>query len=110
MELKAKTLGTRLKELRESKGLLQKEVADCIGMTQRNYSKYESDGIVRPVPEVVKKFADFYGISVDDLLKKYNPLRHIPDKVMRMIQNEDSVPFLMEAYKQYQQYLEEKGK
>ena len=36
-----KKFGQRLKELRKSKGLTQKEMADLMDMTDRNYQRFE---------------------------------------------------------------------
>ena len=41
----------RLKELRESKGLTQKEVAEIIGYSEISYARYEN-GKREPVQEV----------------------------------------------------------
>ena len=107
--LYGKTLGARLKELRESRGLYQREVFKAIGMKASNYSKYELDQIVRPDPETLKKFSKFYDVSIDDLIHKYDPYEHVPKEVLEMIQHEDSVPFLLKAYKEYKVYQTEKA-
>ena len=108
MKLLSRTLGGRLKELRESKGWLQQEVCDRIKVDQKNYSKYERGIITRPNPEIVRKISELYEIPIDVLTRTGVPLDHIPQKIMEMIEQEDSVPFLMEAYDKYQQYLQEK--
>lgn len=57
----------RLKDLREDKDLLQKEIAEIINVSQTNYSKYELDKINIPI-ETLKKLALFYNTSIDYIL------------------------------------------
>ena len=57
----------RLKDLREDKDLLQKDVAKIFHLTQTNYSKYELEKINIPI-ELLKKFAIFYDTSTDYIL------------------------------------------
>lgn len=56
-----------LKILRKKTNLTQKEVADAVGITFQTYSYYET-GRTNPTPEMLCKFADFFGVSVDELL------------------------------------------
>ncbi len=58
---------TRLKELRLKKGVLQSEVAAYIGVNNSTYAYYER-GTHNPTPETLCKLADFFGVSVDELL------------------------------------------
>lgn len=109
MDLYSTTLGERLKKLRESKGLLQKELCDLIDISEKMYSKYETDRIVNPTPEIIKKIADFYEVPIDVLMRKDSPFNHLPHPILEMIRQKDSVSFLVRAYKEYQQYLEEKN-
>lgn len=60
------TFGERLKELRNSRNLTQKEVAQIFGMTERNYQKLET--VTKPKYESIVKFADYYNVSTDYLL------------------------------------------
>lgn len=57
----------RLKELRCEKGLLQKEVAQKIGVSPQSYSFYEN-WINKPDPETLIKLADIFEVSIDYLL------------------------------------------
>lgn len=59
----------RLKEMREDRDLLQKDIAELIHVDQSNYSKYELEKINIPI-ETLKKLADFYNTSTDYLLYK----------------------------------------
>jgi transcriptional regulator with XRE-family HTH domain len=57
----------RLKDLREDKDLLQKDIAKIFNLSQTNYSKYELEKINIPI-ELLKKFAKFYHTSTDYIL------------------------------------------
>ena len=58
---------TRLKELRLKKGVLQSEVAAYIGVNNSTYAYYER-GTHNPTPETLCKLADFFGVTIDELL------------------------------------------
>ncbi len=57
----------RLKESRESNDLMQKEVANVLGITQRNYSYFET-GHTALTDDILIKIANFYETSIDYLL------------------------------------------
>ena len=57
----------RLKELRESELLSQKEVATNIFCSQRAYAYYESEEHDIPTQTLIR-LADFYNVSVDYIL------------------------------------------
>lgn len=57
----------RLRELRKSKGLMQKDVAKAINVSTQSYGYYEN-WINKPDPDTLIKLADFFGCSVDYLL------------------------------------------
>ncbi len=57
----------RLKELREDKDLIQKDLADYLKIDQSNYSKYELEKINIPIATLIK-IANFYNTSIDYLL------------------------------------------
>ena len=57
----------RLKDLRQDKELVQKQVADILGIDQRVYSNYETGK--REIPSrFVVKLAEFYHVSSDYIL------------------------------------------
>ena len=58
---------TKLFELRKSKNLLQREVAFACGLTTAAYGSYEK-GDREPTLETLGKLADFFGVTVDELL------------------------------------------
>lgn len=57
----------KLKDLREERGLTQKQVAEIIGTSQQYYGKYENG--VRPLPiEHLITLCKYYSASADWLL------------------------------------------
>lgn len=60
-------LGQRLKALRKSKGLRQKDMAELLGLTEQNYQRYEYGKINVPATTLAF-FADYFGVSADYLL------------------------------------------
>ena len=59
--------GKRLYELRQNRGLSQRDVADTLGITQQSYAAWER----RPIalkPEQLAALVQILGCSVDDLL------------------------------------------
>ncbi|MGN1410247.1 MAG: LexA family protein [Eubacteriales bacterium] len=57
----------RLKELRVEKKLLQKDVANYLGVNRTTYVKYET-GASQPDNDTLKRLADLFGVSLDYLL------------------------------------------
>ena len=62
-----KKLGRHLAELRKSNGLKQKELAKALSVSQQIISNIERDQTT-PDIELLKRMADFYGISLDQLV------------------------------------------
>ena len=61
----------RLKDLREDKDLLQKDIAEMLGISQTVYSRYERGYQTIPVMHLLK-LADFYRTSTDYILGRTN--------------------------------------
>lgn len=59
--------GNRLKELRRKKGLTQQSMADVMGLTMRNYQRYEY-GMINVPATTLNFFADYFGVTTDYLL------------------------------------------
>lgn len=57
----------KLKEIRQSKGLSQTEIAKILNITQASYSHYEN-GRNQPTYELLTNIADFYKVTVDELI------------------------------------------
>lgn len=61
------TFGKRFKEARKEKRLTQEQLANKFRLKKSSISRYEND---KQMPEVnlLKEFADFFGVTVDYLL------------------------------------------
>ena len=59
---------SRIRDLREDRDLSQQKVADAIGITQRKYSYIET-GAQPLTDELLAALAEFYGTSVDYILR-----------------------------------------
>ena len=58
----------RLKELRLTKGISQKEIAEHLGIPVAASSLYER-GTREPKIAILRKIAEYYDVSIDDLLE-----------------------------------------
>ena len=58
----------RLKEIRQGKGLTQKQVADHIGCNPCVYSRYET-GEREPSIHILKQLSAFLGVSIDYIVE-----------------------------------------
>lgn len=61
----------RLRELREARGLTLEQVATSLNLRNQYVSNYEL-GKRRPDYETLKKFADFYHVTIDYILGREN--------------------------------------
>lgn len=57
----------RLQQMREERGLNQKKVAEDLNISRSAYSSYET-GAREPSLDMLIKMADYFGLSVDELL------------------------------------------
>lgn len=57
----------RLKELRKERKYKQTDLAEVLSCSQGVYSRYES-GEREPPFDIMKKLADFYGVTIDYLM------------------------------------------
>ena len=78
---------TRIRDLREDRDLTQEKVGKAINIPQRTYSYYETDGRMIP-PEILCALADFYGVSVDYLLRRTD----IPETAGQLLKKLRSKP------------------
>ena len=85
------TLGGMLRELRESKKLLLRQVAAALELDTALLSKYERDDR-KPSKKQVLAFAKFYKVKPDDLLVEW-----LSDKLASEIKNEDLALKAMQA-------------
>lgn len=61
------TISKRLTELKTSKNLMQKEIAEGSGVPLRTYQRYEN-GEREPSASIIVALADFFNVSTDYLL------------------------------------------
>lgn len=71
----------RLKELREDRDLLQKDIAKILNVSQRGYSHYENDTGI-PI-DILRKLANFYDTSIDYLLYETDERKRYPKSIMK---------------------------
>ena len=60
--------GKKIKELMEKRAMLQKDLADMVGVSEMMIS-YIIRGFKNPSVEVAKRIADTLGVTVDELIK-----------------------------------------
>ena len=65
--VKMKELGSRLKELRKSRNIGQKTLADMLGISLRAYQFYESGAYDPALPNLIA-LADYFQVSIDYLV------------------------------------------
>lgn len=66
-------LGDRIRKIREDKGLSQKEVALKVDIDRGQYSRIETNK-VEPTLSTLEKIASAFGIEIEDLIKKNEPI------------------------------------
>ena len=93
-------IGQKIKKLRKEKDWTQKELGKRTGIDYRNITKYET-GAIKLSVKVLKRFADAFEISVDELIHDANEIRPellIQDK--ELLRQFQEVEKLEEAEKQ----------
>lgn len=73
----APKFGQRMAAFRVAKGLSQQQLADELGMTRSRINYYERAAL-NPSMEVVEKVADFFGVTVGELLNDTSKSRNKP--------------------------------
>ena len=71
----------RLRDLREDRDLLQKDIANILNMSQTGYSKYEVGTNDIPT-EILKKLASYYDTSIDYLLCLTDERKPYPKSIL----------------------------
>lgn len=64
--------GNSMKEIRKSNGLSLKDVEEKTGISNQNISRWEQNKVM-PSIEHCEKLADFYGITIDELIGREKP-------------------------------------
>ena len=78
-----KKIGELLRDLRESKGLLLREVASKMNMDQALLSKIERNER-RPTKDQIPLFAEAFDVQANELMVAY-----LSDKVISELENDD---------------------
>ena len=90
----SRTLGTRLREARERKGLSQEGAAGTVNITQGTLSLYERDAR-DPITKKLADLAKLYDVSVDWLLTEHEDIIHhgLPDRKggMKIVMSQPSL-------------------
>jgi transcriptional regulator with XRE-family HTH domain len=84
------SLGERIRDLRDKRGMLQDELAELLGKKRSNIAGYEADRISPPI-EIISKIADIFHVSVDYLLGRSEPHTYIFPQGNDGLSNEDKV-------------------
>ena len=63
-----KTLGSRIKELRNAKNITQEEAAGQLGMSRQKYARIEN-GVNSITLDILSKLADILDVTVGDITK-----------------------------------------
>jgi transcriptional regulator with XRE-family HTH domain len=56
----------RLRELRKNKGILQRQMAELLKVTERQYARYEAEGVDPPTSKALA-LAEFFNVTVEYL-------------------------------------------
>ena len=93
---------SRIKKLRENRGLIQEILAAELGITQQMLSKYERDILCIKV-DVLMKIAEYFNVTTDYLLGISEVKRDLQGQ-MKMNKTLDTYYDLIEIYKDLDEY------
>ena len=99
-----KTIGTTLRELRESKGLLLREVGAKLSLDPTILSKIEQDKRM-PTKEQVKSLANFYKDQKNEVI-----IAWLSDKLYYEVQDEELALQAMQVAEEKIKYNKKKSK
>ena len=97
---------SRIKQLREKRGLIQEILAAELGITQQMLSKYERDITLIKV-DILKKIAAYFNVTTDYLLGISEIKRDLQGQ-MQMNETLDEYYDLVEVYKELRNTLKSK--
>ena len=92
------TFGERFKELRIEKRLTQEKLADMFFTKKASISRYENNVNI-PEIEALKKFADFFDVSIDYLLGRTDVRNHT-DRIADAIKDDPELIDFWETLKE----------
>lgn len=96
---------SRIKQLRENRGLIQEILASELGITQQMLSKYERDVLCIKV-DVLKRIAEYFNVTTDYLLGVSEVKRDLQGQ-MKVNKTLDTYYDLIEMYKGLDEYDQE---
>ena len=96
---------SRIKQLRENRGLIQEILASELGITQQMLSKYERDVLCINV-DVLKRIAEYFNVTTDYLLGVSEVKRDLQGQ-MKVNKTLDTYYDLIEIYKGLDEYDQE---
>lgn len=96
---------SRIKQLREKRGLIQEILAAELGITQQMLSKYERDVTLIKL-DILKKIATYFNVTTDYLLGVSDVKRDL-QRQMKMNETLDEYYDLIEIYKDLDSYDKE---
>ena len=96
---------SRIKQLRQKRGVIQEILAAELGITQQMLSKYERDIILIKV-DILKKIAVYFNVTTDYLLGVSDVKRDIKGQ-MKVNETLDAYYDLVEVYKDLDPYDQE---
>ena len=96
---------SRIKQLRENRGLIQEILAAELGITQQMLSKYERDVLCIKV-DVLKRIAEYFNVTTDYLLGVSEVKRDLQGQ-MKVNKTLDTYYDLIEIYKGLDEYDQE---
>jgi len=96
---------SRIKQLRENRGLIQEISASELGITQQMLSKYERDVLCIKV-DVLKRIAEYFNVTTDYLLGVSEVKRDLQGQ-MKVNKTLDTYYDLIEIYKGLDEYDQE---
>ena len=96
---------SRIKQLREKRGLIQEILAAELGITQQMLSKYERDVTLIKV-DILKKIATYFNVTTDYLLGVSDVKRDL-QRQMKMNETLYEYYDLIEIYKDLDSYDKE---
>ena len=96
---------SRIKQLRENRGLIQEILASELGITEQMLSKYERDVLCIKV-DVLKRIAEYFNVTTDYLLGVSEVKRDLQGQ-MKVNKTLDTYYDLIEIYKGLDEYDQE---
>lgn len=96
---------SRIKQLRENRGLIQEILASELGITQQMLSKYERDVLCIKV-DALKRIAEYFNVTTDYLLGVSEVKRDLQGQ-MKVNKTLDTYYDLIEIYKGLDEYDQE---